>query len=98
MPQAVYILFGVAFTCATSYSMGLLLLSRLDLGKLYREELRIFSFLAGSALLSTLVFLLCACHVARKGVFLAVGLAAIAAAWRLRVDSGELLPALPRPW
>jgi hypothetical protein len=98
MPQAVYILFGVAFTCATAYSMGVLLLSRLDLGKLYREERRIFAFLTGCALLSMLVFLICACHVARKGVFLVVGLAAITAAWRLRPDLGQPLPALPRPW
>ncbi len=98
MPHAVYILFGVAFTCATAYSMGQLLLSRLDLGKLYREERRIFAFLTGSALLSTLVFLFCACGLARKGVFLVVGLAAIAAAWRLRPDLAESLPALPRPW
>ncbi len=97
MPQAVYILFGVAFTCATAYSMGLLLLARLDL-ELYREERRIFSFLAGCALLSTAVFLLCSCGLARKGLFLVVGVAAIGAAWRLRLDPGRCLPPLPRPW
>lgn len=97
MPQVVYILFGAIWTLATAYALGRLLLSNLDL-KLHAVEERIFSLLCGSALLSLVVFLLCTLHLARKGVFLALGaLAILAAARRWRV-AGPDLPPLPRRW
>ena len=83
MPQAVYILFGALFTVASATALGTLLFRRLSC-RLERDEYILFSFLTGSALLSTLVFLLCAVGLARKGVFLAVGIAALACAYRFR--------------
>lgn len=76
-----YILFGVLLTGATSVALGKLLLSRLRL-RLYREEQWLFGFVLGSACLSVLLFALAALHLLYKGVFLAVGLLAILAAWR----------------
>src|SRR4051794_39378706 len=83
MPQAVYILFGALFTVSTAIALGTLLLRRFTV-RLDRGEYFLFSFLTGSALLSTLVFLLCAVHLALKGVLLAVGIVAITAAYRYR--------------
>src|SRR5438552_7619981 len=83
MPQPVYILFGALFTVCTATALGTFLLRRFTV-QLDRGEYFLFSFLTGSALLSTLVFLLCAVHLALKGVLLAVGIAAIAAAYRYR--------------
>jgi hypothetical protein len=76
-----YILFGVLLTGATSFALGRLLLSRLRL-RLFREEQWLFSFVLGSACLSVLLFALAAAHLLYKGVFLAVALLAILAAWR----------------
>jgi hypothetical protein len=49
---------------------------------LYRQERDLLGFLTGSAVLSLLVFLLATVGLARKGVFLIVGLLAIGAAFR----------------
>src|SRR5260370_26423675 len=83
MPAFVYILFGAVFAVAVSTAAGKLALGRLKL-PLDRAEYRLFSFLTGAALLSLLVFLLCAAGLARKGVFLGVGLAILAASYRAR--------------
>ena len=83
MPQAVYILFGALFTVSTAIALGTMLLRR-NSAQLDRTEYFVFSFLTGCAMLSTAVFLLCVVHGARKGVFLAAGAAAIAAAVRYR--------------
>ena len=83
MPQAVYILFGALFTVSSAIALGTLLLRKCT-AQLDRAEYFLFSFLTGSAMLSTAVFLLCAVHGARKGVFLALGVAAIGAAVRYR--------------
>ncbi len=83
MLQAVYILFGALFTGSTAIALGSLLLRKCA-AQLDRAEYFLFSFLTGSAILSTMVFLLCAIQGARKGVFLAVGATAIAAAVRYR--------------
>jgi hypothetical protein len=83
MPQAVYILFGALFTVATATALGTILLKRCTV-KLERGEYFLFGFLGGSAILSTIVFLLAAVHVVRKGVFLAVGILVIAWAIRYR--------------
>jgi len=101
MPQAVYILFGAAFTVAVCMALGALLVARLGL-RFHREEEPLFRFLLGAPCLSLVVFLLASAGLARKGVFLAVGLAALAACWRLRgaglQPAGDPLPALPRLW
>src|SRR4051812_47807117 len=83
MPQPVYILFGALFTVFTAVALGSIVLKKLTV-RLDRLEFFLFSFLTGSALLSTAVFLLTAAHLARKGVFLAVGVIAIGAAYRFR--------------
>lgn len=101
MPQAFYILFGATFTVAVCVALGHLLLQRLGL-RFYRQEQALFAFLAGAPCLSVLVFLLAALGLVRKGVFLAVGLAALAAWWRFRgaglQPAGDALPSLPRFW
>src|SRR5690349_13438391 len=82
MGAVLYILFGALFTVATSYALGALLMQALAL-KLCREEERLFAFIAGTGLLSLVVFCLAAAHIAYKGVFLAVGVLVIAVAvWR----------------
>ncbi len=84
MPQALYILFGAAFTIATALAGGIMLLRALHVD-LYREEERAIGFVLGSACLSFAVFCLCALHLARKGVFAALGFAVLAAAFRFGV-------------
>ena len=105
MPQAAYILFGAAFTVAVCIALGRLLLTRLGL-RFYRGEAHVFAFLAGAPCLSVLVFLLASVGLARKSVFLAAGLAALALAWWFRGTGTHAvgtrpvqpLPALPRFW
>jgi hypothetical protein len=50
--------------------------------KLSRLETHLFAFLAGAACLSTLVFVLCVVHLARKGIFILISVVALAAAAR----------------
>ena len=97
MPQAFYILFGAVFTVAVAAALGKMLLRGLRL-RFYREEEHLLAFLAGAPLLSLLVFTACALGVARKGVFLALGAAILALAFRTGAHRplGERLPALPR--
>ncbi|RPI13877.1 MAG: hypothetical protein EHM65_04950 [Acidobacteriales bacterium] len=99
MPQAFYILFGATFTFVTAAAIGKLLFKRLGL-RFHRGEETLLAFMAGSACLSAIVFALTAAQLAQKGVFLAEGALAIAAAVRqgLHKESGEPLPALPRFW
>ncbi len=99
MPQAFYILFGAAFTFASAVAAGRLLLRSLGL-RFFRAEEVVFAFVTGSACLSTLVFLLTAAGVARKGVFLALGAVLIAAAVRRGAHrpEGERFPPLPWFW
>ncbi|MDP8981901.1 MAG: discoidin domain-containing protein [Acidobacteriota bacterium] len=99
MGAAIYALLGAAFFVATALALGTLLLRSLAL-KLYRTEERLLGFVVGSAVLSAIVFALCTVKLARKGVFLALGAAALFAVlrrggYRAR---GEAFPALPRPW
>src|ERR1035437_6469235 len=73
-------LFGAAFTLATAYALGALLMRKhpappeIVLG-------------IGAAAESVLVFLILLFHLAHWGAFLALGAAAIVAAWRFR-DGG----------
>lgn len=96
MPALFYILFGAAFAAATSIALGRVLLGGLRL-RFYRTEEYLLAFVTGSACLSAIVFALAAAHLARKGVFFAVGAAAIGAAiWRER-RTGAKAPAPPLP-
>jgi hypothetical protein len=79
------ILFGALFTAATAWAMGAILLRRFT-GIFYRAEARLLAFIAGSACLSAVVFFLCIFKFARRGVFLAVGLAAILYALYSKAD------------
>jgi 4-amino-4-deoxy-L-arabinose transferase-like glycosyltransferase len=96
MPAVVYILFGAGLTIAASISAGKLLLRSVKL--LDRGEHIVFSFLLGSALLSMLVFVLCAASLARKGVFLAAGVLLVAAASRVHWRALPRRPRVPSPW
>ena len=99
MPQPVYILFGAAFTVLTAIALGKLLLRSLGL-RFHRIEEALLAYFVGAACLSGLVFALAAAHLARKGVFLALGVLAIGTALsrgHLR-EAGDPLPALSRFW
>ena len=70
------ILFGWTLTVATAWALGAILIRKLSL-VFYRTEEWLFSFLIGSACLSAIVFALASVKLARKGVFLALGVLAI---------------------
>src|ERR1044071_3372268 len=98
MPAPVSILFGAVFTAAVSFALGKLML-QLCPPALEAGEERVFAFVIGAATLSLLVFLLCAAGLARAGVFLLLGGAALAAAcyrraWRTRGKPGAGRPPL----
>ncbi len=99
MIQVSLLLFAVSFTWLVSLGAGKMLIAILRL-KLYRSEEYFFGFVLGSALLSTLVFVLIAARLAYTGVFLVAGLAIIAsAAWRGAYRfSSERLPPLDISW
>lgn len=93
------ILFGWLFTVATAWALGTLLLRKLSL-VFYRSEERLFAFLVGAPLLSAIVFVLCAAHVAWKALLLVLGLAIILYALRSGAHraAGASFPPLPRLW
>ena len=94
MKQVFYIVLAALLTLATSYSLGVFLLRGLKL-KLERSAERFIAFVSGSALLSTLVFLLTAAGLARKSWFLVAALPIIAlGVWKKawRAEGGETVP------
>lgn len=97
MGQVVYILFGALLTVAAALACGRLILAPVTT-PLYKQERIFFSFVAGSAFLSMFVFALAAAGLARKGVFIAAGLAVVAYAIRkgLHRIEGEAFSPLPR--
>lgn len=100
MPQAFYILFGTLFTLAVSYALGRLLLHRLRV-EFYRQEEPLYALLTGASLLHLIVFLCCAVHAAKKGVFLVIGALILLTAWRQglwRTGSTRSFEPLPRAW
>jgi hypothetical protein len=100
MKEVVSILFGAGFTAGVSIALGSLLLRYLRIC-LYRTEATAFAFIAGSGILSLLLTLLCMAGVARKGVFLWGGIAAIAGAvWQARANRivRRTLPAVALDW
>jgi len=96
MPQAFYVLFGAAFTVAVSVALGRLILRHAG-APLDRMEEPAVAFVTGSACLSAIVFALAAVRVVYKGVFLAVGVAILLAAWRRRLHRRIGAPAVPLP-
>src|SRR5260370_16445557 len=91
------ILFGTGLTMATAWALGAILIRKLSL-VFYRTEEWLFSFLVGSACLSGIVFALSTVKLARKGVFLALGVLAIGYALILgaRRSQASKFPALPQ--
>ncbi len=99
MIRVLAILFGTLLTVLTAWALGAVLFRKLAL-KMHRWEERLLSFVVGSALLSAIVFAICALRVVHRGVFLVIGLAIIGYAvysGALRA-SGESFPPLPRLW
>ena len=99
MKAVFYILFGWMLTSAAAWALGSVLFARLRI-KLNRFERVPLAFATGSALLSALVFLLCAVHLVYKPAFLAVAVLAIAAAVRFRPPAAAIAEEqrLPRFW
>lgn len=79
MSTLLTIILGALVTCVGCWSLGSLIIRDQPHGLSALERL-IFRFLAGSSLLSVIVFFLCTIGQARKGAFLAVVLCAAAAA------------------
>ena len=80
-------MFGALFTVATAWSLGMLLLRKLA-ASLDAWEQRLLAFVAGSACLSEIMFVLSAARLVHRGILLAVGLAIIGYA----VYSGAFRP------
>src|SRR5258705_9755757 len=99
MPQAIYILFGAAFTVAVCLAVGRMLLRGLSI-RLYRQEEHVLAFVTGAACLSLLTFLLCAVGAARQRVLLAIGLGMLALAFRKGAhrSTGKPFPPIPTLW
>ena len=99
MRSVIYALFGASFTVVTAWALGALILRKLSLSLDAFEE-RLFAFIAGSACLSTIVLALGSVRLARKNVFLLLGLVVILAALRpaARHQRAEPFPPLPRTW
>ena len=92
------ILFGALFTSAAAWSIRRFLFSRLRIS-LRRVEHELLAAITGAAILSLVVFAVCAVQIATIPVFWAVGLAAIALNWKFGAasQSGAADP-LPRTW
>ncbi|MEO8597356.1 MAG: hypothetical protein ABI759_28820 [Candidatus Solibacter sp.] len=88
--QALAIFFGALFTCAVSLAIG---------GLLLRDACRDAGvrFVAGAAVLSLLVFLLCAAGLAYPVIFAVAGLAAVAIALRRGGGWGTFGGGIPAP-
>ncbi len=99
MIRVIPILFGALFTAATAWSLGMLLFRRLSL-VFYAWEERLLAFVAGSACLSGIMFVLCATRLVYRGILLALGLAMIGYAvysGALRFK-GKMFPPLAPLW
>lgn len=97
MPHIVSIVFGASFTVAVMWALGGLLFGRLQI-HLPSPEHDLLAFVAGGALLSFLVFLLCAAQEARTWVFLLTGIVILVLNWRFGARSTNSLKALSAFW
>ena len=92
------ILFGAAFTAAACWSIGRVLFARLRV-QLGQFEQELLAGVTGAAMLSLIVFLLCAVNLARIPVFWAVGLGSLALHFKGGIRSAnDPLESLPRGW
>ena len=87
------ILLGATLTVLGCFLWGRMLLCFLAL-RLTRLEGILFSFLVGAGIFSSLVFLLCSMHLARKGVFIACVLVALTINIRMRFAEFRTAPIL----
>ncbi len=76
MLRVIPVLFGALFTIATAWSLGMLLFRKLSL-VFHAWEERLLAFVAGSACLSAIMFVLSATRLVRRGILLVLGLAII---------------------
>lgn len=97
MPHIVSIVFGAAFTVAVMWALGRLLFGRLGI-HLYALEHDLLAFVAGGALLSLLVFILCAAQAARTWIFLVAGIVVLALNARFGARPAGSLKALSPFW
>ncbi|MCW5982415.1 MAG: glycosyltransferase family 39 protein [Bryobacteraceae bacterium] len=99
MAQVATIVFGAAWTVATSIALGLLLL-RPAAPELRREEQIPLAFVAGAACLSLVVFLLSVLQLVYGAVFLAAGALSIGLAlyFRCLPLNSERFKPLPKVW
>jgi hypothetical protein len=79
--RLIYALLGATVTLATAEALGTLIIRKLSLS-LYRLEERLLAIVLGSACLSAIVFALCTVELARKGMYLVLGLLVIISAVR----------------
>src|SRR5271154_6653124 len=99
MTRVIPVLFGALLTVATAWSLGMLLFRKLSL-VFHAWEERLLAFVAGSACLSAIMFVLSATRLVRRGILLVLALAIIGYAAYSGVfrSSGKLFPPLPRLW
>lgn len=97
--ELLYILFGASLTIATALSLGILLFRLLKI-RLPRTEALSLAFPLGAASLSTILFLLCATHLARKGVYIALAAVSVASVllWRRQTEEPQPPSDLPKLW
>jgi Dolichyl-phosphate-mannose-protein mannosyltransferase len=98
MLQVIPVLFGALCTVVTAWSLGMLLFHKLSL-VFYKWEGRLLAYIAGSACLSAVMFLLSAVRLVHRGVLAVVAIAIVAyavysGAFR---SSAKPLPPLPSP-
>jgi hypothetical protein len=99
MIRVIPVLLGALFTVVTAWSLGMLLFGKLSL-VFHKWEQRLLAFVAGSACLSAILFVLSATRLVHRGVLLVLALAIIgyaAYSGALR-SSGKSFPPLPRLW
>jgi hypothetical protein len=93
------VLFGWLITVATAWSLGMLLFRKLSL-VFHQWEEALLAFVAGSACLSAIMFILAAARLVRRGILwaLAIGIAGYAIHSGVFPLSGKPFPPLPRLW
>ena len=93
------ILLGAGLTVLTSVALGRVILRRLKL-ELYRGEEDALAFITGAAVLSGVIFALCALGIAQKASFLTIFALVLGAAWFTGAHRNirPAFPALPKRW
>lgn len=98
MRQVLSILFGAGFTVATAWALGRVAFQRLRI-RLHRTEHDLLAGVTGAALLSLIIFLLCAAGIATTASFLVLGAGALFLNYRLKTATdGAVLPGIAPFW